>query len=169
MTKPVREEERVGIPFHQVLRLSPEDAEVDEPGRYPLARVQVQVAVLHARADRVDGGMLHFVDELVEVALDAAELTGNRESARYVAGIPGELGGGVHEDEVAVAEQPPARRAVKDGGVWPASHDRAIGGAVAAVTKEFGLDLNLELALAGPRLGTPHRRHVARYRGLDGS
>ena len=168
MAEAVDEEEGVRVALNEILRSAAKDAEIGEAGGDAETGGHVQSFVFDSWRDRSDRGLLDGVDELVQVALDAAEGGIDGKSPGDVAGVGVVLSTGVDEHEVSGGEGTGGGRTVENGRVRTAADDRPVGGAGTAGAEELGLDLDLELAFGHAGAGKAECREVASRGGIGG-
>ncbi len=82
-------------------------------------------------------------DDPVNLGLRLGESSGDRERARDVRGVHGELGAGIEKYELAASHPPIVHDVVKDTGVLPARYDRLVAISTRAEPAKRRFDLRL--------------------------
>ena len=120
----------------------------------------MDVVPVNARMDRLDALLVRMADEVVEGALLVGGLT-HDDRAGHVAAVVAEGRAVIHEDEVALLDDPVARYRMRVGRIGPGGDDGAEGEAVGAVLEHEVLEF-------GPRLLLGHTRTQDAQHVLEG-
>ena len=155
VAQPMREEQRVRVPLHQLRRRAPQHAGVDQPRRDRLRRPQVQILVLDPRPRRRDRLPLRGQHHVVQLPLHARERPPGRERPRHVRCVSAHLRSRVDQHQLPLPQFVGARITVQHRRTRPARHDRVVRRPLAPAPEELRLQLDLQAPLRHPR---PRRR-----------
>src|SRR4051812_13265979 len=114
-------------------------------------RRSLQVLHRRPRAHRGKDVLLRLVHRPVRLRLLVGEPARHGERPRHVGGIAPVLRGGIHDDQITVAEHPRVLIPVQDGAVLAASDDAAVRKPGRSRGEEGVLELGLDVALGNSR------------------